>query len=101
MVVKEGLQRQITFLGVDSTTDKQTTALSTPMNVFWRCEPPFTPCFSLYNMFLKAPSTPTFVEISRLRGPPVMSGESWQSHAIRVHTHPFLYSPPLSTPRHG
>jgi len=31
---------------VDSTTDKQTTALSTPMNVFWRCEPPITTCFS-------------------------------------------------------
>ena len=42
MVVKGGSQRQITLLGVDSTTDKQITALSTPMNVFWRCEPRFT-----------------------------------------------------------
>ena len=32
------------------------------MHVFWRCEPPFT------TMFLKALSTPTIVEISRLRG---------------------------------
>ena len=32
------------------------------MNVFWRCEPRFT------TMFLKALSTPTFIEISRLRG---------------------------------
>jgi len=31
------------------------------MNVFWRCD-------LLYTMFLKALSTPTFVEISRLRG---------------------------------
>jgi len=36
MVVKRGSQRHITFIGVNSTTDKQTTALSTPMNVFWR-----------------------------------------------------------------
>ena len=62
MVVKGGSQGQITFMGVDSTTDKQTTALSTPMNAFWRCESPYT------TMFLKALSTPTFVEISRLRG---------------------------------
>ena len=60
MVVKGGSQRQNTFMGVDSTTDKQT--LSTPRNVFWRCDPPFT------TMFLKALSTPTFVEISRPRG---------------------------------
>ena len=46
MVVKRGSQRQMTFMGVDNTTDKQTTALSTPMSVFWRCEPPFTTCFS-------------------------------------------------------
>ena len=41
MVVKRGFnKRQITLMGlIDSTTDKQTTALSTPMNVFWRCEP--------------------------------------------------------------
>ena len=32
------------------------------MDVFWRCEPPLT------TMFLKALSTPTFVEISPLRG---------------------------------
>jgi hypothetical protein len=32
------------------------------MDVFWRCEPPFT------TMLLKALSTPTLVEISRLRG---------------------------------
>ena len=39
-VVKGSSQRQITFMGVDSAADKQTTALSTPMNAFWRCEPP-------------------------------------------------------------
>jgi len=33
-VVKVGSKRQITFMGVESTIDKQTTALSTPMNVF-------------------------------------------------------------------
>jgi len=33
MVVKVGSQRQITFRGVETTTDKQTT---TPVNVFWR-----------------------------------------------------------------
>jgi len=48
MVVTAGSQRQITFMGVDSTTDKQTTPLHT--------------------MFLKALSMPTLVEISRLRG---------------------------------
>ena len=31
---------------IESTTDKQTTASSTPMNVFWRCDPPSQPCFS-------------------------------------------------------
>jgi len=43
---KGGSQRQITFMGADSTTDKETTALSTPMNVFWRCEHPFYIRFS-------------------------------------------------------
>ena len=62
MVVKRSSQRQITFMGVDSTTDKQTTALSNPMNMLWRCDPP------LYTMFLKALTMPTFVEISPLRG---------------------------------
>ena len=28
--------------GLISTTDKQTPALSTPMDVFWRCDPPLT-----------------------------------------------------------
>ena len=32
-------------MGVDSTTDKRTTALSTPMNVFWRVHPPLQPYF--------------------------------------------------------
>ena len=46
MVVKGGSQAPITFMGVDSTTEKHTTVLSIPMSVFWRCEPPFTTCFS-------------------------------------------------------
>jgi hypothetical protein len=29
-------------MGVDSTTDEQKTAVSTPMNVIWRCLPRFT-----------------------------------------------------------
>ena len=32
-------------MGVDSTTDKQTTALINP-HVIWRCEPPLRTCFS-------------------------------------------------------
>ena len=62
MVVKGGSQRQNMFMGVDSTTGKQTTAFLNPISVSWRCEPPFT------IMFLKALSTPTVVEISRLSG---------------------------------
>ena len=49
-------------MGVDSTTDEQTTALSTPMDVIWRW------LYTFQTMLLKALSTPTFVEISPLRG---------------------------------
>ena len=39
MVLHRANQRQNTFVGEDSTTDKQTPALPSPVNVFWLCTP--------------------------------------------------------------
>ena len=45
MVAKGGSQRQNTFMGVDNAVICLSVVLSAPMNVIWRCVPPFTPCF--------------------------------------------------------
>ena len=45
MIVKGGSQRQDTLMGLRNAVVCLPVVLSTPMNMFWRCEPPFTTMF--------------------------------------------------------
>ena len=82
MVVKGGFHSAKSRWGLIAPLTNRQTALSTPMDVFWRCEPPFT------TMLLKALSTPTLVEISPLRGLSVAYDSAvfvFFSRAPRIH----------------